>query len=587
MTLKNIISSTNRPWAIKDADFRRTEAFVQRYNIPEVVARVLSQRDIDLEKAADFLQPSLRAWMPDPEILTDMTKAATILAEAIEQNQPIALFGDYDVDGATSTALLSRFLQAVGVTPSIYIPDRFEEGYGPNSPAIETLASQGVRVIVFLDCGTTAFEPLARAQALGLRSIVIDHHTAEPKLPPAEAIVNPNRLEDTSGLGYLCAAGVAFMFAVAINRLLRQRRWYEHEARPEPDLRQWLDLVALGTVCDVVPMIGLNRAYVALGLKVLGQRQNLGIRALLDITKTAVRPTVYHLGYVIGPRINAGGRIAAADIGVRLLTTRDPIEAQTLAEQLHHFNQERRDIEAQVLAAALEAAEHHQNDAVIVVAGNDWHPGVIGIVAGRLKEKYHKPCCVISFDAQGDGKGSGRSVTGVHLGAAVQAAAQKGIILKGGGHEMAAGFSVTQNQLEAFRDFLNARLEAAARAYVPTVHIESYLSIRGITPTLVQAIEAIGPFGPKNPCPRFAVPYVQVVRTDVYQGQHIRAILRSEDGGTAKGMAFRAVDTPIGEMLLAPHRPMIHVAGTLSLDEWQGAPQVSLMIEDIASFADS
>ncbi len=415
----------------------------------------MAARGITLETVDDFLTPTLRGLMPNPSTLTDMDKAAARLVRAVVGDESVAVFGDYDVDGATSAALLYRYLSAVSKPPRLYIPDRITEGYGPNAPALLRLHQEGARLVVTVDCGATAYQPLAAAAAAGLDVIVLDHHATEAELPQATAVVNPNRIDDRSGQGTLCAAGVTFLTVVALNRALRQAGWFRE--RPEPDLLGWLDLVALGTVCDVVPLIGLNRAFVAQGLKVMARRANVGLTALSDVAGLNTPPEAYHAGFVLGPRVNAGGRVGTADLGTRLLTTENPSEAQGLARRLDDLNSERRQIEVTVLDAALAQIGDGDPGDVVFVAGTDWHAGVIGIVASRLMERYRRPACVVSL-TDGVGKGSGRSVRGVDLGAAVIAARQAGLLVSGGGHRMAAGFTVTSERIGDLRTFLRRRV---------------------------------------------------------------------------------------------------------------------------------
>ena len=469
-------SLTGRRWTARGLDERAALALAQRLALPEPVARVLAGRGIGLEEAEAFMAPTLRAQLPDPFHLRDMARAAARVAEAVMSGEAIAVFGDYDVDGATSAALLKRFFAAVGVPIRVYIPDRLKEGYGPNAPALLRLKAEGMRLVITVDCGTSALEPLAVAADAGLDVIVVDHHVAEPKLPPAYAVVNPNRLDETSPHRQLAAVGVAFLLVVAANRALREAGWYRQHS--EPDLMQWLDLVALGTVCDVVPLTGINRALVTQGLKVMARRANPGLKALADSARLDERPNAYHLGFLLGPRVNAGGRVGEADLGARLLTTSDPADAADLAQRLERYNQERQEIEARVLEEAIAAADARALGAVVFVAGQGWHAGVIGIVASRLKERYNRPAFVVALEGE-IGKGSGRSVGGIDLGSAVIAAKQAGLLLQGGGHAMAAGLTVAADRLDELRDFLETRIgrEIAERRIVPTLALDGALAL--------------------------------------------------------------------------------------------------------------
>ncbi|MFA7431128.1 MAG: single-stranded-DNA-specific exonuclease RecJ [Rhodospirillaceae bacterium] len=577
-------SFCGRRWALRPGDERQAAVIGQRLGLPEVVCRVLAARGVGVDTAEAFLNPTLRDLLPDPSHLKDMDKAIARLVAAIEGGETIAIFGDYDVDGATSSALLSRFFTAAGAEPLVHIPDRMTEGYGPNAPALLALAEAGATVVVTVDCGITAFGPLDAAAEAGLDVIVVDHHAAEPRLPRACAVVNPKRLDDDSPHDTLAAVGVAFLLVVGLNRALRQSGWYGEHC-PAPDLMQWLDIVALGTVADVVPLVGVNRALVAQGIKVMAKRGNPGIAALLDVASVTTRPDAYHLGYVLGPRVNAGGRVGQADLGVKLLTSEDASEAAVYAHRLHAYNQDRQEIEGGVLIEAIEQAETRAGDGspMILVAGADWHPGVIGIVASRLKERYAMPACVIALDG-GMAKGSGRSVPGLDLGSAIIAAREAGILQAGGGHAMAAGFSLEATRLEDFRAFLADRLrqQADGGGAVPTLEVDGAVDISGCTPELLDLLARVGPFGAGNEEPRFVLPSVRVVRADVVGQGHVRCFLSGAAGGRLKAIAFKCVDTDLGMALLNGTGAPLHVAGTLRLDTWQGRNECQLIIEDAA-----
>ena len=588
-------SATGRGWMSRLADDRMALAIAQREGLPEVVARVLAGRGVAPEDCAAYLAPSLKTQLPDPSVVTDMDKAAARVADGIAAGEKIAVFGDYDVDGATSSALLHRFFKAVGHELRIYIPDRIREGYGPNAPALKRLRDEGVGLVITVDCGTMAHKALGLAADYGLPSVVIDHHQAEPTLPPAYALVNPNRLDDESGLGQLAAAGVTFLFLVALNRELRSRGYYNGEVA-EPDLIQWLDIVALGTVCDVVPLTGLNRAFVAQGLRVMARRRNIGLAALADVARMNGAPAPYHCGFLLGPRVNAGGRVGRADLGVRLLTTENAQEAQALAEELNVMNLERQAIEAKVLEEALaqvdarlSASRANTPPPVIVAASKGWHPGVIGIVASRLKDKYERPSLVIAIDEKGEGKGSGRSLTGVDLGRAVTAALEAGLLVNGGGHAMAAGLTLREDKIEAVEAFLAKRLadDVALASEARVLKLDGAIAARGATRGLYELIQQAGPYGAGNPEPRFALPSVRVVRADLVGQAHVRVILAGEDGGRLKGIAFRSAETPLGALLRDPGAGLLHVAGRLSADDWQGKRDVQITIEDAVPTRDA
>lgn len=577
-------SVTGKRWRSRLDDDRPSIALAQATGLPEIVARVLAGRAIDAGAVDGFLEPRLRDQLPDPEHLRDMGKAAERLARAIVAGEEIAVFGDYDVDGATSAALLARFVRAAGGRVRTYIPDRLKEGYGPSAAALRRLQREGAAVVVTVDCGVSAHAALGEAAAAGVEVIVVDHHLAEPRLPEALAIVNPNRLDESSPHRQLAAVGVTFLLVVAVNRRVRVRGWYN--ARAEPDLFELLDLVALGTVCDVVPLNGLNRALVVQGLKVLARRGNCGIAALADVARLEGPCEAYHLGFVLGPRVNAGGRVGEADLGVRLLGTDDPLEARAIARQLDAYNRERQAIEASVLADALALAEPQakQGAPLICVASANWHPGVIGIVAGRLRERFDRPAFVIAFDGE-IGRGSGRSANGVDLGAAVIAARQSGLLVNGGGHSNAAGLTVERPRLEALREFLGQRIgeQVADRELRPILILDGALSLAAATNELAANLTRVGPFGVGNPEPRFAFPGVSVVRADVVGQSHIRCILADGRGARLSGIAFRAVGTALDGALRGTAGATLHLAGRLRADQWRGTPRVQVQIEDAAA----
>ena len=576
-------SLTGKRWIGREADGRQSLALAQRLGIAEIIGRVLVARGVGLDDAGAFLNPTLRDLLPDPSRLKEMDAAAERLASAIMQDEKIGIFGDYDVDGGTSSALLTRFIAAVGGRSAIHIPDRLKEGYGPNTPALLKLKDEGASVVVTVDCGTGAYEPLAAAADAGLDVIVVDHHEAEANLPTATAVINPNRLDDTSGLGQLAAVGVAFLLVVAVNRALRSASWYER--RPEPDLTQWLDLVALGTVCDVVPLTGVNRALVAQGLKVMASRHNPGLKALADVAGIEEPPGTYHAGFVLGPRINAGGRIGASDLGARLLSTDDAGEATEIAHRLDELNQERQVIERAVLNAAIEEVEKAGDDLgpLVLAAGEGWHPGVIGIVAGRLKERFNRPACVVALDGS-TGTGSGRSITGVDLGAAIIAATQAGLLVKGGGHKMAAGFTVERGRLDEFQAFLTERVAANIRegGIQPSLYLDGAMKPAAATLSLVQDLQRVGPFGSGNPEPRFVLPAVRLSYAAVAGENHVRGIIEGEEGGRLAAISFNSLDTPLGQALLKSDGAPVHVAGKLRVNTWRGRSSAQLHVEDAA-----
>ncbi len=577
-------SLTGRRWRARLADDRTALALAQRLEVPEIVGRVLAARGVSLEGGEAFLAPTLRASLPDPCDFRDMARAAERLKRAIVERESAVVFGDYDVDGATASALLQRFFAAAGGRLGIYIPDRLSEGYGPNAPALLRLKEQGAALVITVDCGTLAYEPLAQAADAGLDVVVVDHHLAEPRLPRACAVVNPNRLDENGAHRQLAAVGVAYLLVIAVNRALRAAGWYG-ASRPEPDLLQWLDLVALGTVCDAVALTGLNRALVTQGLKVMARRGNVGLAALAAVAGLDERPGAYHLGYILGPRINAGGRVGRSDLGARLLTTEDLDEAEALAAELDDLNVERRAIERAVEEAALAQLARLEGgpDGLVFVVGEGWHAGVIGIVASRLVERYRRPAFVVALEG-GVGKGSGRSIAGVDIGAAITAARQAGLLIDGGGHPMAAGLSVAAERLEELARFLGERLAPglAEASGADSLGLDGALSVAGAGLELVRTLERAGPFGAGNPEPRFAIAGARVVRADVVGERHVRCILAGSDGGRLKGIAFRSLDSELGQALLNARGLPLHVAGYLRADNWRGEMGVQMHIVDAA-----
>ena len=578
-------SVTGKWWRERNLDDRLAITIAQRFGVPEVVGRVMAARDIGLDDAESFLNPTLRDLMPDPSTLKDMDKAASRIADAVIKGENIAIFGDYDVDGATSTALLKRLFAALGRDVVVYIPDRQKEGYGPNSSALLDLQRRGANLILTVDCGVTAYAPLTDAKEAGIEIIVVDHHAAEPELPPAVAVVNPNRLDDESGLGHLCAAGVAFLLSVAILRELRSRGWLEQSGIRPPDLRNWLDLVALGTVCDVVPLRGLNRAFVTQGIKIMRHRHNIGMAALADIAGVNETPSAYHLGFMLGPRVNAGGRVGESFLGTTLLSGDNPAQALDIARKLDEYNRERKAIEDIVLDQAISAVESQSKvGAMVLVGGEDWHPGVIGIVASRLKDRYHVPALVMGM-VDGVFKGSARSVRGIDLGAAIIAARQAGLLINGGGHGMAAGFTLDPEKRDAFEEFLETRFAKiiAENDIRPTMTVDGGLHAMGATVDLIEALEKLGPFGAGNAEPRFVFPECRVVKADVVGADHVRCILSGSNGkGRLKAIAFRCLDNDMGQTLLKHGGRPLHILGHLRRDSWQGREGVQLMIDDVA-----
>jgi single-stranded-DNA-specific exonuclease len=576
-------SLSGRRWLWRTGEERIAAGIAQRLDLPEIVSRLLAARGIGIDDAADFLEPTLRVLLPDPSALAGMDIAADRIADAVRRQETVAVFGDYDVDGACSAALMVSFFRALGCVVHHHVPDRITEGYGPNASALRSLVTRGASLIVCVDCGTAAAVALSAVTGQA-DVIVLDHHKAEGPPPAILATVNPNRLDDTSGLTNLCAAGVAFLTAIASVRALRRLGYFA--GRAEPDLMALLDLVALATVCDVMPLTGVNRAFVCQGLKVMARRSRAGIAALLDVTQAREKLNASTCGYALGPRINAGGRVSEADLGLRLLLTEDRIEALALAEKLEAVNRMRQDVEAGIMDAAMYAAELQAaaGRAALLVTGEGWHPGVVGIVAGRIKERFNRPACVAGFTG-GLGKGSGRSVPGVDLGSAVIAARQAGLLVTGGGHAMAAGFSLRAERLDEFHAFLDERLAAAAvMPSAADLIVEGTLAVSGATTEVARHLERLAPFGAGNEEPMLVLHRARVVRADRVgrEANSIRAFVEGEGGGPRlKAMMFRAREGALADALLARAEGVaLHLAGHLRAEEWNGSVSPCFIISD-------
>lgn len=563
-------------------DERRAELIAQRFALPLPVARIIASRGIPVDDVANFINPKLQNLMPDPFCMKDMEKAAKRIAEAIVKKQKVAIIGDYDVDGATSSSVLHLYLESVGIEPEIHIPER-DEGYGPSRQAFDEFAALGAELVITVDCGTTAFDVFDYAGSLNIPVIVLDHHEAEVRLPEVYAVVNPKRLDESDDypyLKYMAAVGVVFCTIVAVNRELRKQGFFA--GREEPNLLQWLDLVALGTVCDVVPLLGLNRAFVRQGLRIMSLRSNTGLRALIDKSGISEAPSAFHLGYVLGPRINACGRVGEASLGNKLLCSRDDFQAGQLADKLNEFNAQRKEIEAYVLLSAIEMLEGTpQEYPIAFAAGKDWHQGVVGIVAGKLKERYNVPAFVMSIEPD-EVKGSARSVPGVDLGALIIAAKEKGLLTKGGGHTMAAGFSLSEDKIEAFRRFAGeyVRQKLGEEDVAPVIEVDSALDLLGANTDFAAALELLEPFGAGNAEPKIVLEHVRIVKPGIVGAGHVRCFLTSGNGGSLKAMAFKIADTELGKTLLNSQGAVFDIAGVLRRDNWQGRNSVQFIIDD-------
>jgi single-stranded-DNA-specific exonuclease len=574
-------SFSGRRWILREPDDEAVRALARGAGISDTLARLLAARGVSLAEIADVLEPTLKRLLPEPLTLKDMDKAVARAKAAVERGEKVAIFGDYDVDGSSSAALLCDFLSAVGHRPRIYIPDRMTEGYGPNAPALLALQREGATLVITVDCGAAATAPLQAARDADLDVIVLDHHSVD-HAPPSFAHVNPNQPDDMSKLGHLCAAGVTFLFVVALNRALRESGWYAAQGVAEPDLRNAVDLVGLATVCDVVPLIGVNRAFVRLGLTRIAAGTRAGLAALANVAGTSGPSTPHHLGFVFGPRINAGGRVGRCSLGAELLSSASLADAEPLARQLDRHNRERQAIEGVILEEALAEAAASPDAPYLLVAGEGWHAGVVGIVAGRLRERFGRPTLVAGLEG-GLGRGSARSVPGVDIGAAVRAAREAGALDAGGGHAMAAGFSLTGAQIEPFRAFLDAWFADQSHLTGPAdLALDVTISAGGATPGLVEEMARIGPFGAGSPEPVCAVLDASVAYADVVGEKHVRLNLAGGDGARLDAIAFRAADTALGASILKARGQRIHVAGALRMDAWNGRTRVQLHVEDAA-----
>jgi single-stranded-DNA-specific exonuclease len=580
-------SAKGQRWQARLEDQRFAQTISEKHDLPEILGRVMAARGVAVEEVENYLNPTLRGLMPKPSSLMDMEKGAGRLAQAIISREKIGIISDYDVDGVSSAALLLRFLRAVGHDALVYLPDRLTEGYGPSEKAVTSLKEQGAELLLTLDCGVLSHDPLAHAAELGFTTIIVDHHQAGVDLPQAFAVINPNRQDDISGQGHLCACGVVMILIATTNKHLREMGHYQ--TTQEPNMLQWLDLVALATICDVVPLKGLNRAYVTQGLKVMARRDNLGIAALCDVGGVKRKPDTYSLGFILGPRINAAGRVGHADEALALLTTQDKGDASALAHHLNEMNRHRQAVELRVVDEAIAQAEaamgQAKKPAVLVVAAESWHPGVVGLAASRLKDRYGVPSLVLAINkAQQTATGSGRSIIGVDIGKAIRESLDGGHIVKGGGHAMAAGLTLKIENLGAFRQFMEGSLTAQVNANRETaLLVDGALTANGATLDLIELLEQAGPYGAANPSPMFVFPAHKVVYADRVGNDHIRCTLVGSDGTKLKAIAFRALGTELGELLLSERSHPIHIAGRLVADEWGAKRVPSLQIEDAAA----
>ena len=579
----NSLSITGKKWHYKKFDSDYVSFLKENYFLDEITAKLLSIRNIDKEYIKSFLEPSVKNLIPNPKILRDMEKTTSRIIKSIKENKKIGIFGDYDVDGATSTALLGKYLNVLKQSYEIYIPDRKSEGYGPSISGFKKLIEKKVNLIITVDCGTLSFEAIEFANSKNIDVIVLDHHQSEITLPKAFSIINPNRIDDNSDLNYLCAAGVCFMTLVSINSQLRKSNWFVLNNLKEPDLLNYLDLVSLGTICDVVPLVGLNRALVKQGLKIINLKKNIGLKTLIDLCKIESKTSTYHLGYIIGPRINAGGRVGKCSHGAKLLLNNNPKESFQLASELEKFNSERKKLEKSLLNIVLNTISKNINDPVLVLIGENWHEGVIGIIASRIKDKFNKPTIVISLNNK-IGKASARSIPGFDIGTAILSALQNKLLLKGGGHKMAGGFSIEENKIKEFKDFIIKKFNTKTNnnLNINYLYLDSSISASALNLDFYNKVEKLSPFGSGNPEPKFLLEMVRVVKSLIVGENHVKSILLAQDGSTIKTISFNSVNNDLGQFLLNNKSNTFDIVGKLSLNEWKGEKNVEFIIDDIS-----
>ena len=579
----NLVSVSNKNWILKKFNNDDVKFFKDNFDVDEIISRLLSIRNIKKDEIEGFLNPSIKNFLPNPDNLSDMKKSSERTIKAINENEKVGIFGDYDVDGASSTALLGIFFTSLGLKYEIYIPDRKKEGYGPSVESFKKLINSGVKIIFTVDCGTLSFDAIEYAHKNKIDVIVLDHHQSEIKLPKAYSIVNPNRLDDKSNLNYLCAAGVTFMFLVAVNKLLRSNNWFKLKNISEPNLLNYLDIVTLGTVCDVVPLIGLNRAIVSQGLKILKSKKNLGLKTLLDVCKIENHPNVYHIGYLLGPRINAGGRVGKSSLGANLLLSDNPKNVFRIALELDQSNKERQYLEKQVLDKIMKEIDFNKTDPVIILSGKNWHEGVIGIVAARIKDKYNKPVIIISTDEE-IGKASARSVVGFDIGSVIISAVQEKILLKGGGHKMAGGFTIKVENIDKLKKFVFKKFKNLEKKLIKgkLLYYDSVIAPTAINIDFYKKVNSLAPFGSGNPEPKFVIENMKPLNSKIIKEKHIKSVLIGQEGSAIKTIAFNAVDNEIGAYLLKKNSKLFNIAGKLSLNEWRGQSNVEFIIDDIS-----
>jgi single-stranded-DNA-specific exonuclease len=578
----SLVSVTGKKWTVKNTNQEEVNFLKDNFFLDDITSMLISNRNIKREKVQQFLNPLIKDIIPNPNILKDMEKSVQRTIQAFKQKEKIGIFGDYDVDGASSTAMLGNYFNETKNKFEIYIPDRKKEGYGPSINGLDQLIKSDVKLIFTVDCGTLSYKPLEFAKSKKIDLIVLDHHQSEIKLPNAYSIVNPNRIDDNSNLNYLCAAGVCFMFLVALNRSLRKINWFESNNIKEPNLIEFLDLVSLGTVCDVVPLVELNRAIVKQGLKILKNKKNLGIKTLLDICKIESLPTPYHLGYVIGPRINAGGRVGKCSHGANLLLSQNPRDSYKIASELDNYNKERQFLEQDLINLVLNKLDNEINDPAIILYDEGWHQGIIGIVAARIKDKFNKPVIIISVE-NNIGKASARSILGFDIGAAIISAVDMKILQKGGGHKMAGGFTIDMNKIDDLKKFIFKKIKSTNKNYeLKNIIVDSEISPSSLNIDFFEKINLLSPFGSGNIEPRFIIKNLKILNSRIVGEKHIKSILIGRDGSTIQTIAFNVEDNGLGPYLMKSNKKPIHIAGKLSLNEWKGKKNVEFIIDDIS-----
>jgi len=579
----NFKSVSNKSWQFKKYDNNKVQQISEKFSLEEITSRLLAIRNIEINSIEQFLNPTIKNFLSNPDHLLGMRKAVLRVIKSIRSNELIGVFGDYDVDGAASTALLVKYFNSLKQNIEIYIPDRQKDGYGPNIKNFETLINKGVKSIITVDCGTSSFDAIDYAQDRNVDVIVLDHHQSDTKLPNAHSIVNPNRYDDNSNLEYLCAAGVSFMFLVSLNKELRHIKWFNENKIDEPNILHFLDLVCLGTICDVVPLIGLNRAIVSQGLKVLRNRNNLGLKTLYDLCNISTKPNTYHVGYLIGPRINAGGRVGKSSYGAELLISNDSEKAYKIANNLNDYNKLRQNLEKELLIKVESQAEKNLDDPILILSDENWHEGVIGIIASRIKDKYNKPAFIISFKGE-KGKGSARSVFGFDIGAAIISAVQSNILERGGGHKMAGGFSINKEKLDSFKNFIIEKFKKTKLSNTKSknLFLDAVLSPSSLNESFFNQINMLSPFGSGNSEPIFVLENIKVVNSTIVADKHIKTIMYGKNGETISGIAFNSKGGVLEGYLTKSYKKKLHIAGKITLNEWHGKKNIEFVIIDVA-----